>query len=104
MSWNVINKRRLFICVRDIWSWWLDLLQSIGVCFEHFSRQFQVVSEGPLTFLRTLEEKTKIEATSLKFFYERLKSLFIALQITNLEEFMPIAKVADFCTLIGNYW
>lgn len=30
--------------------------------------------------------------------------MFIALQITNLEEFIPIAKVADFCTLIGNYW
>lgn len=67
-------------------------------------RQFEVLSEGPLTFLKNMEDRTRIESSSLKFYYERLKSLFIALQLTNLHEFMPVAKVADFCTLIGTYW
>eukprot|EP01054_Gregarina_sp_Poly1_P003100 Gregarina_sp_Poly_1__3099@NODE_1872_length_3157_cov_37_260841_g1214_i0_p1_GENE_NODE_1872_length_3157_cov_37_260841_g1214_i0NODE_1872_length_3157_cov_37_260841_g1214_i0_p1_ORF_typecomplete_len864_score121_63Helicase_C_2/PF13307_6/7_4e03Helicase_C_2/PF13307_6/2_3e47HBB/PF06777_11/5_2e24HBB/PF06777_11/1_3e06DEAD_2/PF06733_15/3_3e23DEAD_2/PF06733_15/1_4e06ResIII/PF04851_15/4_3e12DEAD/PF00270_29/0_068DEAD/PF00270_29/2_7e02AAA_22/PF13401_6/45AAA_22/PF13401_6/0_77FtsK_SpoIIIE/PF01580_18/0_15DUF2075/PF0 len=79
-------------------------LHKIVYFLDNYIRQFQVVSEGPLSFLRALETKTKLEPSSLKFFYERLKSLFISLQITNLEEFLPIAKVADFCTLVGIYW
>lgn len=51
----------------------LIALQKVVHYLDSYIRQFNVVSEGPLTFLRNLEEKAKIESSSLKFFYERLK-------------------------------
>lgn len=91
---GTIRKAELFVAI----------LTKMVQHLDQYVRQFTVVSEGPLTFLRNLEEKTQVEAASMKFFYERLKSLFVALQVTELQEFMPISKVADFCTLIGHYW
>eukprot|EP01053_Blabericola_migrator_P013469 Blabericola_migrator_1__13468@NODE_973_length_5857_cov_179_640933_g675_i0_p1_GENE_NODE_973_length_5857_cov_179_640933_g675_i0NODE_973_length_5857_cov_179_640933_g675_i0_p1_ORF_typecomplete_len839_score174_65Helicase_C_2/PF13307_6/9e48DEAD_2/PF06733_15/3_2e31HBB/PF06777_11/1_7e19HBB/PF06777_11/2e06HBB/PF06777_11/2_6e03ResIII/PF04851_15/1_8e10DEAD/PF00270_29/0_22DEAD/PF00270_29/2_5e02RVT_N/PF13655_6/0_065PhoH/PF02562_16/0_24PhoH/PF02562_16/8_5e03PhoH/PF02562_16/8_2e02AAA_22/PF13401_6/24AAA_22/PF13 len=79
-------------------------LHKVVYFLDNYIRQFEIVSEGPLSFLRTLELRTKIDPATLKFFYERLKTLFVALQITDLEEYMPLAKVADFCTLAGIYW
>ncbi|EZG56010.1 DNA repair helicase [Gregarina niphandrodes] len=76
----------------------------IIVYLDDYIRQFKVVTEGPLSFLKKLEEKTTISSDTLQHFYERLKNLFISLQVTDIREYMPLTKIADFCTLVSTYW
>ncbi|CAK9004533.1 unnamed protein product [Durusdinium trenchii] len=59
--------------------------------------------EGPLSICHKLEEDAEVDSKSLKFCHERLRSLLNTLQVSNLEEFTPITKVADFVTLLGTY-
>lgn len=67
-------------------------------------RIYELKSEGPLSFLHMFEKETQIDASLLKFFYDRLKSLFNTLQITEVESYTPLTLVADFCTLVATYW
>eukprot|EP01071_Lankesteria_metandrocarpae_P012565 Lankesteria_metandrocarpae@DN6040_c0_g1_i1.p1 len=69
-----------------------------------YIRVSEVKSDGPLSFQRHLEESVKLEPRTLKFCYERLKSLLNTVNVVNLDEFTPLTLVADFCTLVGTYW
>jgi hypothetical protein len=40
---------------------------------------------------------------TLRFCYDRLSSLLKTLEITDMDEFVPIHMVADFATLVGTY-
>eukprot|EP00232_Nephroselmis_pyriformis_P011466 CAMPEP_0182884768 /NCGR_PEP_ID=MMETSP0034_2-20130328/19199_1 /TAXON_ID=156128 /ORGANISM="Nephroselmis pyriformis, Strain CCMP717" /LENGTH=743 /DNA_ID=CAMNT_0025017989 /DNA_START=145 /DNA_END=2373 /DNA_ORIENTATION=+ len=63
----------------------------------------QVESESPTTFLTALANKMKIDGKTLKFCYDRLSSLLKALEITDMDEHLPLQLVADFGTLVGTY-
>ena len=40
---------------------------------------------------------------TLRFCYDRLSSLLKTLEITDMDDFVPIHMVADFATLVGTY-
>uniref|UniRef100_A0A0G4HEZ2 DNA 5'-3' helicase n=1 Tax=Chromera velia CCMP2878 TaxID=1169474 RepID=A0A0G4HEZ2_9ALVE len=82
----------------------LLLLRRVIVYLKGYMRLFEVHSEGPLAFLRDLEEETQVDGKTLKFCYERLKSLLNTLRVTNLYEYHPLNVTTDFCTLVGTYW
>mmetsp|Transcript_122306 Transcript_122306/g.212225 ORF Transcript_122306/g.212225 Transcript_122306/m.212225 type:complete len:842 (+) Transcript_122306:93-2618(+) len=59
--------------------------------------------EGPLSVVQKMEEDIEVDAKSLKFCHERLRSLLNTLKVNGLDEFTPVVKVADFVTLLGTY-
>ncbi|KAF8821311.1 Dna excision repair helicase [Cardiosporidium cionae] len=69
-----------------------------------YPKIYEIRSEGPLTFLHAFEQATEIDRKTLKFCYDRLKSLLNTLQVTNVDEFSPLNLVAGFCTLVATYW
>nr|XP_027198032.1 general transcription and DNA repair factor IIH helicase subunit XPD-like [Dermatophagoides pteronyssinus] len=89
-----IRKNRIF----------LNNLLLVVVFLDSYVKRLEVSIEGPLSFLRNLEDVLKFDASALKLFYDRLKTLFLNLQVTRLQEFASLSKVADFCTLLANYW
>eukprot|EP00743_Colponemidia_sp_Colp-15_P011079 GILK01012308.1.p1 GENE.GILK01012308.1~~GILK01012308.1.p1 ORF type:complete len:767 (-),score=129.90 GILK01012308.1:182-2482(-) len=66
-------------------------------------RVYNVEVEGPLSFLLNLQKLTQIDSKTLRFTYDRLKSLMNTLEITDTEQFTAIQLVADFATLISTY-
>ncbi|EFA78488.1 transcription factor IIH component [Heterostelium album PN500] len=66
-------------------------------------RTQMVVSESPLSFLRSLSQLTTISAKTLRFCSSRLSSLLRTLQISDLNQFSSISVIADFATLVGTY-
>lgn len=63
----------------------------------------QVESEGPLTFLRGLSDSQGVDPKTLRFCYDRLQSLLLTLEISEVDEFLPLHTVCDFATLVGTY-
>ncbi len=63
----------------------------------------QVESEGPVSFLNSLQSQAGIDQKTLKFCYDRLHSLLLTLEVTDTDEFMHIQCVCDFATLVGTY-
>eukprot|EP00929_Paragymnodinium_shiwhaense_P081395 TRINITY_DN42570_c0_g1_i1.p1 TRINITY_DN42570_c0_g1~~TRINITY_DN42570_c0_g1_i1.p1 ORF type:complete len:923 (-),score=134.80 TRINITY_DN42570_c0_g1_i1:7-2562(-) len=59
--------------------------------------------EGPLSVVHKIEESIEVDAKSLKFCHERLRSLLNTLRVSNLDDFTPITRVSDFVTLLGTY-
>lgn len=66
-------------------------------------RVLHVVAETPPSFLQHLKEITYIERRPLKFCSERLTSLVRTLELTNLDEYAALQKVASFATLVATY-
>jgi DNA excision repair protein ERCC-2 len=66
-------------------------------------RVFHVVAETPLSFLLHLKEVTFIEHKPLKFCAERLASLIRTLELTDLQDYRPLQKIASFATLVSTY-
>ncbi|KAG6546795.1 hypothetical protein Mapa_011741 [Marchantia paleacea] len=62
-----------------------------------------VESEGPLSFLNSLNKECSIDQKALKFCYDRLQSLLTTLEITDTDEFLHIQAICDFATLVGTY-
>lgn len=62
-----------------------------------------VESEGPLSFLNSLNKECSIDQKALKFCYDRLQSLLTTLEITDTDEFLYIQSICDFATLVGTY-
>lgn len=62
-----------------------------------------VISESPLAFLQHLKEATYIERKPLRFCAERLASLIRTLELTNLDEYSALQRVANFATLVSTY-
>ncbi|GJN94295.1 hypothetical protein Rhopal_007369-T1 [Rhodotorula paludigena] len=66
-------------------------------------RVLHVVAETPLSFLQHLRDITFIERKPLKFCAERLSSLVRTLQLTRIDEYSALQKVAAFATLVATY-
>ncbi|GAA5873221.1 hypothetical protein JCM8547_008605 [Rhodosporidiobolus lusitaniae] len=66
-------------------------------------RVLHVVAETPLSFLQHLKDITFIERKPLKFCAERLSSLVRTLELTRIDEFSALQKVAAFATLVATY-
>ncbi|THH10185.1 hypothetical protein EW145_g1487 [Phellinidium pouzarii] len=66
-------------------------------------RVLHVVAETPLSFLQHLKDITFIERRPLRFCAERLQSLVRTLELTNIDEYASLQKVANFATLVSTY-
>lgn len=66
-------------------------------------RVMHVVAETPASFLQHLKDVTFIEKKPLRFCAERLTSLVRTLELTDLEHFSSLQKVAAFATLTSTY-
>jgi len=83
-------------------------------------RVLHVVAETPLSFLQHLRDITYIErkplrycskihtyvwcsATVSRFCAERLQSLVKTLEVSRLDEYSALQKVASFATLVSTY-
>lgn len=66
-------------------------------------RVLHVVAETPLSFLQHLKDITFIDRKPLKFCAERLSSLIRTLQLTRIDEYSSLQKVAAFATLVSTY-
>lgn len=66
-------------------------------------RVLHVVAETPLSFLQHLKDITYIERRPLRFCAERLQSLIRTLEISRLDEFSSLQKIASFATLVATY-
>ncbi|KAG0181117.1 DNA-dependent ATPase of the nucleotide excision repair factor 4 complex [Apophysomyces sp. BC1034] len=66
-------------------------------------RVMHVVAETPLSFLQHLKDVTYIERKPLRFCAERLTSLVRTLELTDLEHFSSLQRVAAFATLVATY-
>lgn len=62
-----------------------------------------VVSESPLAFLQHLRETTLIERKPLRFCTERLASLVRTLELTDLDDYTSLQRIASFATLVSTY-
>lgn len=63
----------------------------------------QVETEGPVSFVTSLNKEVAIDQKSLKFCYDRLHSLMLTLEVTDTDEFLHIQTICDFATLVGTY-
>ncbi|CCA78059.1 probable RAD3-DNA helicase/ATPase [Serendipita indica DSM 11827] len=66
-------------------------------------RVLHVVAETPASFLQHLKDITYIEKRPLRFCAERLQSLIRTLELTGLDEYYSLQKVASFATLVATY-
>ncbi|KAL0071418.1 TFIIH/NER complex ATP-dependent 5'-3' DNA helicase subunit [Marasmius tenuissimus] len=66
-------------------------------------RVLHVVAETPLSFLQHLKDITYIERRPLRFCAERLQSLIRTLELSRLDEYSSLQKVASFATLVSTY-
>ncbi|KIM33127.1 hypothetical protein M408DRAFT_325951 [Serendipita vermifera MAFF 305830] len=66
-------------------------------------RVLHVVAETPMSFLQHLKDITFIERRPLRFCAERLQSLVRTLELTGLDEYLSLQKVASFATLVATY-
>ncbi|KAG9300434.1 hypothetical protein G9A89_010059 [Geosiphon pyriformis] len=62
-----------------------------------------VIAETPASFLQNLRDVTLIERKPLRFCSERLTALVRTLELTDLDHFYALQKVAAFATLIATY-
>ncbi|CAA7048094.1 unnamed protein product [Microthlaspi erraticum] len=62
-----------------------------------------VEKESPVSFVSSLNSQAGIEQKTLKFCYDRLRSLMLTLEIAESDEFLPIQSVCNLATLVGTY-
>lgn len=66
-------------------------------------RVMHVVAETPVSFLQHLKDVTYIERKPLRFCAERLTSLVRTLELTDLEHYSSLQRIAAFATLVSTY-
>lgn len=66
-------------------------------------RAQQVVAESPMSFLQNCREVTLIERQPLRFCSQRLTSLVRTLELSDLNDYYALHKVAAFATLVATY-
>ncbi|KAL7750753.1 TFIIH/NER complex ATP-dependent 5'-3' DNA helicase subunit [Sorochytrium milnesiophthora] len=66
-------------------------------------RVMHVIAESPVSFLQHVREATFIEKKPLQFCAERLSSLVRTLEITDIDDYSSLSKVAMFATLVATY-
>jgi DNA excision repair protein ERCC-2 len=81
----------------------IALLRRVVNFLKRYLQVDRAQCEGPLSIVQKIEEDAEVDGKSLKFCHERLRSLLNTLRTTNLDEFTPITKVADFVTMLGTY-
>ena len=63
-----------------------------------------VQKDTPLVFLQQLHEQTGLDDRKpLRFSYSRLNSLLRTLEITAIEEYLPLQDITNFATLVATY-
>lgn len=73
---------------------------------EHLKSKLQtphVITETPSAFLKTVKDLTSIERKPLRFASERLSSLLKTLELTNLDEYGALQRVANLATISATY-
>lgn len=68
----------------------LDVLKRLLDYLKHRLKAEKVESEGPTSFVMSLNTQTLIDQKTLKFCYDRLHSLLLTLEITDTDEFLHI--------------
>jgi DNA excision repair protein ERCC-2 len=63
----------------------------------------QVEQSSPLAFLQRLTQAVMVEPKVLRFCSARLASLLQTLEIVDVDQFTPLALVADLATLVATY-
>eukprot|EP00250_Pteridium_aquilinum_P029890 c40291_g1_i1 orf=377-2647(-) len=81
----------------------LDVLKRLLDYLKHRLKAEKVESEGPTSFVMSLNTQTLIDQKTLKFCYDRLHSLLLTLEITDTDEFLHIQTLCNFATLVGTY-
>ncbi|CAD7969241.1 unnamed protein product [Amoebophrya sp. A120] len=81
----------------------LRILEQLVQFFKSYLNVDRASSDQPLSLLQKIHDRLDIDGRTLKFFYERLKSLLNTLNINDFEKFNPISKLCDFSTLLGTY-
>ncbi|KAI8340451.1 hypothetical protein BC941DRAFT_220448 [Chlamydoabsidia padenii] len=66
-------------------------------------RVMHVVAENPVSFLQHLKDVTFIDRKPLRFCAERLTSLVRTLELTDLEHYSSLQRIAAFATLVATY-
>ncbi|KII88515.1 hypothetical protein PLICRDRAFT_176097 [Plicaturopsis crispa FD-325 SS-3] len=66
-------------------------------------RVMHVVAETPPSFLQHLKDITYIERRPLRFCHDRLGSMIKTLELSRLDEYASLQKVASFATLVATY-
>ncbi|MBW0469071.1 hypothetical protein O181_008786 [Austropuccinia psidii MF-1] len=66
-------------------------------------RVLHVVAETPPSFLQHVKDLTFIDRKPLRFCAERLTSLIRTLELTQLDQYSALQKVACFATLVATY-
>ncbi|KAI8096768.1 uncharacterized protein BX664DRAFT_324780 [Halteromyces radiatus] len=66
-------------------------------------RVMHVVAENPTSFLQHVKDVTFIERKPLRFCAERLTSLVRTLELTDLEHYSSLQRIAAFATLVATY-
>ncbi|PLW28350.1 hypothetical protein PCASD_17459 [Puccinia coronata f. sp. avenae] len=66
-------------------------------------RVLHVVAETPPSFLQHVKDLTYIDRKPLRFCADRLTSLIRTLELTELDQYNALQKVASFATLVATY-
>ncbi|KAJ3300749.1 DNA-dependent ATPase of the nucleotide excision repair factor 4 complex [Borealophlyctis nickersoniae] len=66
-------------------------------------RVLHVVAESPTSFLQHIKELTYIDKKPLRFCAERLSSLIRTLELSDLQNYQALQKIASFATLVATY-
>jgi DNA excision repair protein ERCC-2 len=81
----------------------LALLQAVVAFFKQHIVSQKSKSEGTLMFCHRIEESQNIDMKSLKSFSLRLRSLLNTLKLVDIDQFVPIAKICEICSLAATH-
>ena len=81
----------------------LSLLQAVLAFFKQHIVSQKSKSEGTLMFCHRIEESQNIDSKTLKSFSLRLRSLLNTMRIVDVDQFVPIAKVCEICSLAATH-
>ena len=81
----------------------LSLLQAVLAFFKQHIVTQKSKSEGTLMFCHRIEEAQHVDAKTLKSFSLRLRSLISTLRLVDVDQFVPIAKVCEICSLAATH-
>ena len=81
----------------------LSLLQAVLAFFKQHIVSQKSKSEGTLMFCHRIEESQNIDSKTLKSFSLRLRSLLNTMRIIDVDQFVPIAKVCEICSLAATH-
>jgi len=81
----------------------LSLLQAVLAFLKQHIISQKSKSEGTLMFCHRIEESQNIDAKTLKSFSLRLRSLLNTLKIIDVDQYVPIAKVCEVCSLAATH-
>jgi DNA excision repair protein ERCC-2 len=81
----------------------LSLLQAVLAFLKQHIISQKSKSEGTLMFCHRIEEAQNIDSKTLKSFSLRLRSLLNTLKIIDVDQYVPIAKVCEVCSLAATH-